>query len=1089
VATEFRLLGDVEAWSDGERLDIGTMRQRCVLAALLVDVNRPTPADQLIHRIWADDLPHRARNALAGYLSRLRQIITTGGDVTIAREPGGYVLKADPASIDLHRFRQLASAARATADPVEADRRFCAALQLWRGEPFAALDTTWMNEVRRSLDAERVSVVLDGNDAGLRAGRHGELLPQLAAMALSHPLDERVAGQLMLAQYRCGRQADALETYRVMRDRLAEELGVDPSGALRQVHQRILQGDSGDAGPAPAGTPPTSETGADNGVRPTHAAPPAAVTRYRPPSSSRRLVQRKRLIDMLRARGGRRLLVIHGGAGFGKTTLAAQWREVLVAEGVPVAWLTIDGDDNDVVWFLAHLLDAVRIALPTLSEEPRQALAQRGVEAERFVLTSLITEIDGGGRRICVIVDDWHRVTDVATIGALEHLLLHGGEQLQVLVTTRARAGLPMGRMRVRDELIEIDAATLRFTIAEARAFLVDQCGLALDERDVAKLEETTDGWVAALQLASLSLRGRDDPTALISRMSGRHHAIGEYLAENVLDSLEPEMLDFLLATSITERVNGDLASALAGVGSGQALLEAAEDRDLFLRRLDDDREWFRYHQLFAEFLERRLQRDQPERIIGLHAIASRWFADRRLLREAIHHAVAAGEDERAVELIELHGTDVLQHTQMSTFQALVSNLPSHIAALSPRLQLTLGWADSLHRPASAYAALDAFESAVELRSLPESEVHDMRVEADVLRGVLDSWADRSASAEGLVSECLSRPESLPPFLVGTAVNVMSFVEIERFDFAAARRWQDWGQPYQQRTPVPFAEIYGHGLSGTAARELLDLGEAELRFRKGRLLAEQCGAQSSHAARYVGALLAELMYERGEVAEAERLLDDCRRHGPVVGPVDFLVPLYIIGARIDAARGYRDDAADRLDEGDQVAATFGLVRFRAHVENERTRLQLPGGEGRSGADDKDPLPDGGPGEVTAQLRAETEILRLLGDQSDLACHRAHAWVEKLEPAGRPRALMRARRLLVAAMAAAGRTEEAKQTLAGIAAQCAELKMVRYLLDGGPQVIALVADLRDDLGSRGWNSARPPVSRDFLDTVLRGAHEF
>ena len=158
-------------------------------------------------------------------------------------------------SIDLHRFRQLISQARAATDPVEADALFERALAMWRGIPFASLDTPWMNDVRTALEAERLSVVLDRNDVGLRAGRHGELLPQIAAMAAEHPLDERLAGQLMLAQFRCGRQADALETFRAMRERLVEELGTDPSPALRQVHQQILDGDPGQHVPSPVSRP------------------------------------------------------------------------------------------------------------------------------------------------------------------------------------------------------------------------------------------------------------------------------------------------------------------------------------------------------------------------------------------------------------------------------------------------------------------------------------------------------------------------------------------------------------------------------------------------------------------------------------------------------------------------------------------------------------------------------------------------------------------------------------------------------------------------------------------------------------------
>src|SRR5262249_30980686 len=188
-----------------------------------------------------------------------------------------------------------------------------------------------------------------------------------------------------------------------------------------------------------------------------------------------------------------------------------------------------------------------------------------------YMLTSLINQIEEGGRRIVVIIDDWHRINDTTTIEALAYLLDHGGQLLHLVVTSRTRAGLPWGRMRVRDELFEIDGAALRFDLSGAHAFRVDLGGLVLDERDVAHLEQTTDGWVAGLQLASLSLRDCDNPAALISRMSGRHQAIGEYLAENVLDMLEPQMLDFLMATSLTERISGDLGGAFAGVGRGQA--------------------------------------------------------------------------------------------------------------------------------------------------------------------------------------------------------------------------------------------------------------------------------------------------------------------------------------------------------------------------------------------------------------------------------------------------------------------------------------------------------------------------------------
>ena len=338
--------------------------------------------------------------------------------------------------------------------------------------------------------------------------------------------------------------------------------------------------------------------------------PPAPATRFRLPAPTKALVDRTRLIDIPSRRTGQQLRSIHGPTGFGKSTLAAQWARLLTAEGVAVAWLTVDHDDNNVVWFLAHLIEAIRTVTPVLAIELGEVLEEHGDEAERYVLTSLINEIHQSGTRITLVIDDWHLVTGPATIGALRYLLDNVCDELNVVVTGRNQVGLPMSRMRMQDELVEIDATALRFDIAEAEHFLVDLGGLDLDRSDVEELTAKTDGWVAALQLASLSLRGAEDPARLIGTMTGHHYAISEFLAENVLDTLEPSMLDFLLATSITERTCGELASALSGVPDGQAMLEQIEERDLFLRRIDE--QWFRYYQLFRDFLRHRLERDQP---------------------------------------------------------------------------------------------------------------------------------------------------------------------------------------------------------------------------------------------------------------------------------------------------------------------------------------------------------------------------------------------------------------------------------------------------------------------------------------------
>ena len=226
------------------------------------------------------------------------------------------------------------------------------------------------------------------------------------------------------------------------------------------------------------------------------------------------------------------------------------------------------------------------------------------------------------------------------------------------------------------------------------------------------------------------------------------------------------------------------------------------------------------------------------------------------------------------------------------------------------------------------------------------------------------------------------------------------------------------------------------------------------------------------------------MYERGDVDEAERLIAESCQLGSEGGIVEFMIARYTISARLKAMGGDCDAAREYLDDGARVAAALGLPRLRAHVDNERMRLGLPASSERLRS--KDDLPPGGVGVITAQLRDETEIRGLLARQPDQACRRAEAWVQKLQHQGRPRALLQANRLLVACLGAAGRTDEAKQTLANIAAQCAELGLVRYLLDGGPELIAPLAALRHDLHSDQWSPTWPPVPSAFLDRILNAA---
>jgi ATP/maltotriose-dependent transcriptional regulator MalT len=837
------------------------------------------------------------------------------------------------------------------------------------------------------------------------------------------------------------------------------------------------------AGPRTSGTGPRTSA-------PPATAPPTPATKFRPPRRPRAQVLRHRLIDVLRAGEGRRLTVIHAPAGYGKTTLAAQWAVELGRDGVTVAWLTVDDNDNNLVWFLANLVEAIRRADSGVASDLGDVLEERGEDAERYVLTSLINAIAERDEPMAVVVDDWHRVTAAAVIGSMDFLLEHGCDNLQVVVTSRTRSGLPLSRMRVRDELIEIDIGALCFDQTEARSFLVDVAGLDLQDGDVIDLCNSTDGWVAALQLASLSLRGADTPAELISHISGRHHAIADFLAENVLGALEPEMLRFLLTTSITERICGSLASALSGQGRGQAMLEEVETRDLFLRRLDDTGEWFRYHHLFAEFLRRRLDRDQPELTTPLHRTASDWYADHHMLAQAVDHALAAGDTGRAVELVETDGPTLLEHGQNATLLGLVDKLPAAAVVSSPKLQMALAWANVLlHRMDPAYAALERVDAALTTMQGSGVDVADLRATARVVEAVTRAMADRTDGLDDLVAECLSRPDTLSPFVVSVAANVATFSATYRFDFDAAHRWQQWAGPYHRQNSGPSTALYGHALDGIAALEQLDLERAEQCLRAARQ-ASTGGAVHSQAARLAAALLAVLLYDRGETVEAQRMLDESLELGAEEGIVEMMIARFVVGARLAVRRRDRAAAAKLLDEGADIAQRLSIPRLGASVENERVRLGLS-----TRRVVRPPVefaqrqrPVDGLAEITAQLEEDTAIRLLIKgsrEQVDVACRWAQEWVDRLQGRGRHRASLRAERLLAQCLLAAGRTAEAKQLLGAVLARCADLGMVRFPI-GGEQLVSLIAEIRNDQQMGRSDPAMPQLPMSFLDRLLDAA---
>lgn len=818
--------------------------------------------------------------------------------------------------------------------------------------------------------------------------------------------------------------------------------------------------------------------------------PPTAATKFRPPTPARDPVPRQRLLDILRAGGNRRLAVLHAPAGFGKGTVAAQWREELVARDLAaVAWLGLDSDDDNEIWFLAHLIEAIRRVRPEVGAGLDQVLEQRPADAVAFVVATLIDEIHAGGRSVVVIVDDWHRVTDPAVHKVMETLLDNGCHHLRFVITSREQAGLPSSRMRVRDELVEIGSDQLRLTARETRQILVERNGFALTDEQVEQIHTVTDGWPAAVQLISLSLRGDPDPARLLETLGEDKHGIREYLAENVLDTLDAEMLDFLMAISVTERVSGPLAAVLADVEDGRRMLEEAERRELFLRRVEHDPEWFRMQPLFAEHLRARLERRYPGRAKVLHRKAARWYAEHQLLRKSVDHALAATDMKLAADLLESGGMDLIDGSRLATLLGSVSKLPVQQVANRSKLLMAVARANvSLQQSGPARKALGRLSNLLAPGGATDPvDAARQRSIARVLDAAERIAHDRTSEVVAELAPVLAEPDGLPDWAVSTAANVSAFVQLCEFDFAGAIRTQDWAQDYHQRSKDPLGPVFGLCVRGAAAYEQLDIATATDCFQRAYDTAVERGGARSDATRVAAALAGELAYRRGDLDSADRLLDESHQLVTRIGPVDFLVATFVIGARVKAVRGDLYTAAARLDEGARLAAEHELTRLDAHIRAERVHLGLPGGERR----DED-LGNGarvktGAAGLTWEARETAEIRALLAEQrladDDRAVRRARLLYARALDQNRPRAELDAALLLAECLTASGWVGEATGLLLPVLDTCAELGWTRPLLDAGPGVVALLRVLH----TRARGERPDPLTADlpvtFLDELL------
>jgi LuxR family maltose regulon positive regulatory protein len=654
-------------------------------------------------------------------------------------------------------------------------------------------------------------------------------------------------------------------------------------------------------------------------------------------------VERPRLHEALDRGEWRKLTLVSAPAGFGKTTLLVKWLMERSGDERSVAWVSLDESDNDPARFLSYLVGALQNVVEGIGEGVLALLRVPELPPLETLVEALINELDGAGREVTVFLDDYHLIDTRLVHQAVAFLIEHLPENVGLVIATRTDPPLSLSRLRARDQVTEIKAADLRFTSEEAATFLKDVMGLSLSTEDIAALEEATEGWVTALQLAALSMGDREDVSGFVESFSGSNRHILDFLAEEVLERQPEGVREFLLKTSVLERMSASLCDAITGRDDGQEMLERLERENLFVIPLDDERRWYRYHHLFRDFLRGRLGREGPESASELHLRASGWYEGNGHLAEAIEHALSAPDHDLAARLIEETVEGAVERGEGTTALRWLEALPTGAKRLRPRLFVEHAVALVLTgRPDDAEPLLQEAERAAEAADEKDRwfllgfalAVRSWRAR---LRGDAPEAVELARRALSLLPDREAPIRSYAAVRLGDALRAVG-------DLAAAGEAYAEAAETDRAARQAYARLAAMVMLARVRAEQGRLREADQAFRRAlRLLTEE-GFELSPAAGVVHIGMADLLYERNDLDAAERELEMGVDLAERTGDVSTLVWAYVALSRTKLARGDEEGALEMARQAERVARESGADLQIAIALAWMTRLRLAQGD-------------------------------------------------------------------------------------------------------------------------------------------------
>lgn len=787
--------------------------------------------------------------------------------------------------------------------------------------------------------------------------------------------------------------------------------------------------------------------------------------KFQPPAPLAGQVERHALAEAI-AGGAGQLVLVSAPAGFGKTTAMMQALAALDSRGVPGVWLTLDRADNDLSRFMTCIEEAAsRLGL----------LGGPGRDAPGALQQS--------DASYALFLDEFEAIHDAAVLGLLRELARRLPRGAHLVIGSRSLPQLGIPRLRVRGQLVEVDADRLRFSQQEVASLLAPRRAGGLGDEQIASLHQKTEGWVAALWLASMALGRADDPAEFVRRFSGSDRAVADYLAEEVLAHQPPAVRQFLLRTSILRQLDHSVCDALIPRVDSAAMLEQLSADHLFITPVAGQQQAFRYHSLFSDYLRARLDAEQPEEAARLHLAASGWYEAQGRPVPAIDHAIEGGDLPLAMALLEQHAEDFLTEGRMRLLARWFGRLPKAQLSRHPRLRVFAIWATCFTR--GPWAAMDALDES----GADHSDDPYLRAHANGLRPLLLAMQDRNDEALAAGQAALQRLPTGHPFPDATLLNAMAHVASGAGQSREAQQLLDTARS-QHSGSGTFNRMYTEANEGLLDLLQGRLRQATARFRLAVDATHAVNFHHTHGNAYAGVLYASVTYEANELERAEHLLNVYLPLAWDVGLPDHVIHACAMRARIAFTSGDVDAAMFTLSELEYLGSDRKLPRVLAAAKLERARLLLLQGHGPAARDEL--------------LRADDPTLWARERGQRLLAHDAHymalarlrweitfgdpaaaltgleAEIHAATAAARRRRLLVLQLLRTLALHRSGDTVAAMAQLAPALQFSAQEGFVRLVLDEGPALGALVQRFRNQQGS---GASHDPIFDDHVQGLV------